>query len=49
MEEVSAIKEIYKDFEYTIKDSQKLESKDLKTEFLKLIWQAILRFFAPLF
>ncbi len=38
MQEVSAIKEIYKDFEYTIKDSQKLESKDLKTEFWISIW-----------
>ena len=49
MEEVSAIKDISKDFENTLRDSKKLEDKDVRTGFIKSIWQAILRLFAPLF
>ena len=49
MEEVEAIKEIYKDFETTFKECQELQDKDVKSGFLKSLWQAILRLFAPLF
>ncbi len=49
MENVKAIKEIYKDFEETFEDSQKLDDKDVKVGFIKALWQAILRLFAPLF
>ena len=49
MEQVSTLKEIYKDFENTLKDSKKLEDEDIRTGFIKSIWQAILRLFAPLF
>ncbi len=49
MEKVKVLKDIYKDFEETFKDCQKLEDKDIKTGFIKELWQAILRLFAPLF
>ncbi len=49
MEQVEAIKEIYKDFEETFKDCKKLNDNDVKAGFLKSLWQAILRLFAPLF
>ncbi len=49
MENVSVLKDIYKDFEDTFKDSKRLEDKDVKTGFIKSIWQAVLRLFAPLF
>ncbi len=49
MEEVSEIEKIYKDFENTFKDCKKLNEKDVKAGFLKSLWQAILRLFAPLF
>ncbi len=49
MENVSALKDIRKDFENTIKESKKLEDKDVKPGFIKSTWQAILRLFAPLF
>ncbi len=49
MEGVSALKDIYKDFEKTFADSKKLEDKDVKVGFIKSLWQAILRLFAPLF
>ncbi len=49
MEEVSALKDIEKDFQNTFKDSKELEDKDVKTGFIKATWQAILRLFAPLF
>ncbi len=49
MENVSEIKEIFKDFMDTFEDCRKLENQDVKTNFIKSIWQAILRLFAPLF
>ncbi len=49
MEENKEINEIYKDFEKTMKDCQELQDKDVKVGFIKSIWQAILRLFAPLF
>ncbi len=49
MENVKAIKDVYKDFDDTFKDSQKLGNEDIKTGFIKSLWQAILRLFAPLF
>ncbi len=49
MEEVSAIKEIEKDFELTFQESKKLEDQDVKAGFIKNLWQAVLRLFAPLF
>ena len=49
MEEVKELKDIYRDFENTFKECQKLEDKDVKTGFLKKLWQAVLRLFAPLF
>ena len=49
MENVDEIKEIFKDFESTFKDSKKLDDKDVKTGFIKNLWQSILRLFAPLF
>ncbi len=49
MEQVSTLKDVRKDFENTFKDSQKLEDKDVKIGFIKSIWQAVLRLFAPLF
>ncbi len=49
MEDVSAVKDIRKDFDNTFKDCKKLEDKDIKTGVIKSIWQAILRLFAPLF
>ena len=41
--------QIFKDFEATFKDCTKLNDKDVKAGFIKSIWQAILRLFAPLF
>ncbi len=49
MEKVSTIKDIYNDFLNTFKDSKKLNDEDVKTGFIKSIWQAILRLFAPMF
>ncbi len=49
MEKVRALKDIRNDFEETFKDCKKQEDKDVKTGFIKSIWQAILRLFAPLF
>ncbi len=49
MENVNEINEIFKDFEATFKDCTKLNDKDVKAGFIKSIWQAILRLFAPLF
>ncbi len=49
MENVKAIKDIYKDFESTFKDCQELTTKEIKPGFIKSIWQAVLRLFAPLF
>ena len=49
MENVKAIEDVYQDFVTTFKDCQKLEDKDVKNGFIKAIWQAILRLFAPLF
>ncbi len=49
LEEVPAIKDIYADFQATFKDCQKLNDQDVKTGFIKSVWQAILRLFAPLF
>lgn len=49
MEEVKVIKDIRDDFEETFNDSQLLNDKDVKSGFLKSLWQAILRLFAPLF
>ncbi len=49
MENVKTIEDVHKDFEETFKDSQELNDKDVKTGFIKSLWQAILRLFAPLF
>ena len=49
MEDVKVIKDIYKDFDSTFKECKKLNDKDVKTGFIKSLWQAILRLFAPLF
>ncbi len=49
MENVKTIKDVYKDFESTFKDCQLLRDKDVKTGFIKSLWQAVLRLFAPLF
>ncbi len=49
MEEVKAIKDVQQDFVDTFKDCQELKEKDVKSGFLKSLWQAILRLFAPLF
>ncbi len=49
MENVNEINNIYKDFETTFKDSQKLNDKDVKAGFIKSLWQAVLRLLAPLF
>ncbi len=49
MEEVSEIDKIFQDFEITFKDCKELNDKDVKSGFLKTLWQAILRLFAPLF
>ena len=49
MEDVDVIDDIYDDFEKTFKDSLKLKEKDVKSGFIKSLWQAILRLFAPLF
>ena len=49
MENVKTIKDVYKDFEETFKDSKELNDKDVKAGFIKSIWQSILRLFAPLF
>lgn len=49
IEEDKVIKDIYKDFEETFRESQKLEDKDVKAGFIKSLWQALLRLFAPLF
>ena len=43
------IKDIYKDFIDTFKECYELQDKDVKTGFIKELWQAILRLFAPLF
>ena len=49
MENVNEINKIYEDFESTFKDSKELNSNDVKTGFMKSLWQAILRLLAPLF
>ena len=49
MENVKAIKDIYKDFNDTFAVSKQLNDSDVKTGFIKSLWQAILRLFAPLF
>ena len=49
LENVSAINDIYKDFENTFKECKLLTKEDVKTGFIKSLWQAILRLFAPLF
>ncbi len=49
MEDVKQLKDISCDFETTFKECQKLEDKDVKAGFIKSLWQAILRLFAPLF
>ena len=49
MENVKEIKHIKEDFEKSFSDSKKLSDKDVKVGFLKSLWQAILRLFAPLF
>ena len=49
MEDNKVVKDIYKDFENTFKDCKKLTENDVKTGFIKSLWQAILRLFAPLF
>ena len=49
MENVKEIKNIKKDFVKSFDDSKRLEDKDVKVGFLKGLWQAILRLFAPLF
>ena len=49
MEKVDAIKDIYQDFIDTFEVCQKLDDKNVKVGFIKSIWQAILRLFAPLF
>ena len=49
MEGVDEIKKILSDFEETFKDCKKLDDKEVKAGFIKSLWQAILRLFAPLF
>ncbi len=49
IENNKVIKDIYKDFKNTFNDCKKLNDNDIKTGFLKSLWQAILRLFAPLF
>ncbi len=49
MEQVKEIEHIYEDFEKTFSDCKELTDKDVKVGFIKSIWQAILRLFAPLF
>ncbi len=49
MEDNKVVKDIYEDFENTFKDCKKLNKNDVKTGFIKSLWQAILRLFAPLF
>ncbi len=49
MEDVSEIGEILKDFKETFKDCKQLNDKDVKSGFIKSLWQAVLRLFAPLF
>ncbi len=49
MENTLAIKDVYDDFDSTFKDCKKLNDEDVKVGFLKAIWQAVLRLFAPLF
>ncbi len=49
IENAKVIDDIYDDFSTTFKDCQKLTDADVKTGFLKSLWQAILRLFAPLF
>ncbi len=49
MENVGEIKKILSDFECTFKDCKELDDKDVKAGFIKSIWQAILRLFAPMF
>ena len=49
MEQVKAIKDISKDFRDTFNNCKKLNDKDVKVGFIKALWQAILRLFAPLF
>ena len=46
---VTEIKKIAKDFDDTFKDSKELNDQDVKVGFIKSLWQAILRLFAPLF
>ena len=43
------MEDIFRDFETTFKECQKLEDKDVKAGFIKSLWQVILRLFAPLF
>ena len=49
MENVNEIDTIFKDFENTFNDCQKLDDKDVHVGLIKSLWQAILRLFAPLF
>ena len=49
MENVDEISKIYDDFEDTFNECQKLGDKDVKAGFVKSLWQAVLRLFAPLF
>ena len=42
MEDNKVVKDIYKDFENTFKDCKKLTENDVKTGFIKSLWQAIL-------
>jgi len=48
MENVSAIKDIKKDLEETIKKSKQISKKEAKSGIFKGIWQAMLRLVAPL-
>ncbi len=49
MEQVKMIQDIRDDFEKTFKEGKELDDNDVKTGFIKALWQAILRLFAPLF
>ena len=49
MEQVAEIKDIKDDVVNTLKESEEISSNEVKTNFIKKVWQAILRLFAPLF
>ena len=49
MEEVKEIDKVKEDIEATLKDSNILKEQDVKVSWVKKVWQAILRLFAPLF